>query len=116
MPSLTTNYNLKKPLDTDTADIAIINENMDIIDLEMATIELANNNNATSITLLSNDINNLEQVVNSNQSNIGIRTNLQTTTNVSIVDAINSLVIKDNLNNKFRWGIENGLIFLEEVI
>lgn len=32
MPDLTPNLQLKKPLDNETADIAIINENMDKID------------------------------------------------------------------------------------
>lgn len=48
-------------------------------------------------------------------SDIGVRTDLQTTTTVSIVEAINSLIIKDTLNNKFKWGVENGMIFLQEV-
>lgn len=35
MPELTTNLGLKKPLGNETADIAVINENMDTIDLEL---------------------------------------------------------------------------------
>jgi hypothetical protein len=35
LPNLTANLGLKKPLDTETADIAIINENMDKIDAAM---------------------------------------------------------------------------------
>ncbi|HBV95629.1 MAG: hypothetical protein JL50_10070 [Peptococcaceae bacterium BICA1-7] len=35
MPEYTTNYNLIKPLDNETADIADINQNMDIIDGQM---------------------------------------------------------------------------------
>lgn len=35
MPDLTQNIGLKKPLDNETADISVINENMDIIDAEI---------------------------------------------------------------------------------
>lgn len=35
MPNKTTNYNLNKPLDTDFYDIAVQNENMDIIDTQL---------------------------------------------------------------------------------
>lgn len=36
MPNLTPNLGLIKPLDTETADIAVINQNMDKIDEEIA--------------------------------------------------------------------------------
>lgn len=39
MATQTTNYGLKKPAYTDTADISVINENMDVIDAKMKEIE-----------------------------------------------------------------------------
>lgn len=37
MPTMTTNFNLKKPALSEAADIAVLNGNMDIIDSELAT-------------------------------------------------------------------------------
>ncbi len=39
MPNQTTNYGLIKPLDNETADIAVINQNMDTIDNKLKVIE-----------------------------------------------------------------------------
>lgn len=46
---------------------------------------------------------------------VGNLTQLQTSEKNSLVGAINDLVVRDNQGNRFRWGIENGLIFLQEV-
>lgn len=50
MAKSTTNFNLQKPLDNETADIAVINENMDKIDQalkenadELINVELSKN-------------------------------------------------------------------------
>ncbi len=50
MPNQTTNYGLIKPLDNETADIGVINQNMDTIDSQLNVIEgqAGQNNNELS--------------------------------------------------------------------
>ncbi len=51
MADQTTNYNLIKPLDNETADIAVINQNMDILDSKLKEVEgKANNAPADSVS------------------------------------------------------------------
>lgn len=71
MSSSTTNYNLIKPDYTESADISVINDNMDIIDSTMKT-------NATNISSL-----------NSNKQNVN--DNSLSTTNKTVSGAINEL-------------------------
>lgn len=49
MATNTTNYNLVKPADNETADIQVVNGNMDIIDLELK-------DNSNKINVLNNDV------------------------------------------------------------
>lgn len=71
MSSNTTNYNLVKPDYTESADVGVINDNMDIIDTTMKA-------NATGITSL-----------NSNKQNVN--DNSLSTTDKSVPGAINEL-------------------------
>lgn len=67
MPNLTTNFGLKKPLGNETADISVINENMDTIDAAIAAREtpsgaqakvdaLAGEGNTTTVKALKDEV------------------------------------------------------------
>lgn len=51
MATKTTNYNLTKPSYNESADISVINQNMDIIDEKMKEIENASGGGGTSVTV-----------------------------------------------------------------
>lgn len=86
----TTNYNLNKPDNTDTVNIEIINNNMDILDAEIKKV----NNKAETITVPVTSVNNktgnvvlnssdvkmtdgttLENAINENRDSIKVITN-----------------------------------------
>ena len=52
MPNVTTNYGLKKPLPEEFYDIAVLNENMDIIDAELKRLGTATGTDDANIQLL----------------------------------------------------------------
>jgi hypothetical protein len=77
LPNLTENLGLKKPLDTETADIAIINENMDKIDAGIKTIKDpnivdVNGNEVLKFSNMSNAVDYLQIINGSSIAEPGI--------------------------------------------
>jgi len=92
----TTNYNLKKPAQSDFYNIDDQNDNMDIIDAELK--KHADGIGDTT-ELDTTDKDSLVKAVNEVVSNIGVLNTLETDVRTSIVNAINNLYAQVNARN-----------------
>lgn len=86
MPNFTTNYNFKKPLQTEQYDVDIFNENFDAIDTAIAAAATGSGEEITeitnNITNIEGDITNIAGDITNLQTNITSLTNQITALNI----------------------------------
>lgn len=104
MPTLTTNYALKKPIKaTENADIDVINGNMDILDdVIIAISEKAE---------YSKDVVNVLKGAGSAKEKADLEY-----VNTEVGKKSNKIITDDTTSKKYEMGINNGMIYYREVV